>query len=699
MGDGLLIVLAIIVLVIIVFHRKKRNLIDKIERYQRWYPQWFKKHIGDCGDIEKLSFSELEEYNSVIEVHNSTIGAENKRLKDEEFRQFIESQKDYQDKLKKEKIREEYLSFQKWYRRQMAYTNQSRNYRGCWRDMTKIEIDSIDEEGNKRTYPFGICQLALNIVCLEQYTEMWRIMFDENYAPKNNRILPTEYPIFKQYLIKTSGKCLSATYKDDIDEYISKIDYDRILNFIAHLAVNNTLLVLFADIIKEQTDDELLSNYIEGQNRDYRTWVYPYIKEQLEIMGIPYLSAEDFNQLPSGEYSIVVIELITTKESLKTLCHSLFSKYPQSQYVVTYFSLFADYPLSVINDISDTQIKRDREALGTLLKEGTLISPHLGWKKTGIIRLFLTEHAGRHCLILTSAKGWVHEWKCALSDLKLDERSYIVASYSNYEDYDDTNYDLLVFDKTDTLELGKRAEICKRIDAEYVLTLGAVSDEDEELMKEAQMPNRLKACVFSWDYVPQSDLHHSFFIKYFPISLQDFDATDEEWKDRKFIWNFKNNPDKRTQYTPILHEHALNKAIEMLEERLNQTFGELLTELTLVCIPASSPSKNEARYKEFSERLCESTGMSNAYSHITVTEEAVERHEGGEGVRINTVLFDWDYFNGRCILLFDDVLTTGGSMRRYAERFASHGAEVIACMTLGKTFHHREEGPEEIEFD
>lgn len=686
MGDGLLIVLAIIVLVIIVFHRKKRNLIDKIERYQRWYPQWFKKHIGDCGDIEKLSFSELEEYNRVIEVHNSTIEAENKRLKDEEFRQFIESQKDYQDKLKKEKIREEYLSFQKWYRRQMAYTNQSRYYRGCWRDMTKIEIDNIDEEGNKKTYPLVVCHLALNIVCLEQYTEVGRIMFDENHVPKNNRILPTEYPIFKQYLIKTSGKCVSATYKDDIDEYISKKDFDRILNFIAHLAVKNTLLVLFADSIEEQ-------------NRDYRTRVYPYMKEELGIMGIPYLSAEDFNQLPSGEYSVVVIELITTKESLYKLCHSLFSKYPQSQYVVTYFSLFADYPLSVINDISDTQIKKDREALETLLKEGTLLSPHLGWKKTGIIRLFLTEQVGRHCLILTSAGGGVHEWKCALSDLKLDEHSYIVASYSNYEDYDDTNYDLLVFDITDTLELGKRAEICKRIEAEYVLTLGSVSDEDEELMKKAQMPNRLKACVFSWDYVPQSDLHHSFFIKYFPISLQDFEATNDEWQDRWFIWNFKNNPDKQKDDSPYYHKQALDNAIDMIEERLKETFGELLPELTLVCIPASSPSKNEARYKEFSERLCDNTGMSNAYTHISVTEDAVGRHEGGMGGNVDSIDFDRDYFDGRYILLFDDVLTTGGSMRKYAERFASHGAEVIACMTLGKTFHHREEEPEEIEFD
>ena len=687
MNDEIMIVLAFIVLAIFYFYREERNLIAKIKRYRLWYPLWFKKHIGECGDIEKKSFSELKRFNRIIDAHKCTIKEENEQLRKQENEDYIE-------RLKQQQLMNESAAFQSWHDRQKAFYEKCVSHapKSFGRIKRLIDVKGIDKDGKEITQSFPVCHLFAHSIPPREYMD--------DYGNDNaEKEYPNSYPLFYEPFHHSFIEAFSLM--DNIggeQKRLPENDYTNILSITFTLASKDTA-VLLIDTPRHQ--------------EEFRERVYSIIKKQLVDKGIQCFNIEEVKDYPLQyicKKNIIVIEFLSFADEVKSNCCSLFNndvhtyteQLQNANVSLAYMSVYNELPISYVAKRMDTQIQKDKELYDKLLKEGTLISTSPYWAKTGIVRLFLTQEPNRHCLILTLSTWHAKTWENALFDIGIDKKTYTVARYSDYEEHDDTNYDLLVFDGAEKLELGKRAEICKRLDAEYVLTLGAVSDEDEELMKEAQMPKRLKTCVFSWDYVPQSVLHHSFFIRYYPTSLQDFDATDEEWKDRKFIWNFKNNPDKQTQYTPILHEHALNKAIEMLEERLNQTFGELLTELTLVCIPASSPSKNEARYKEFSERLCESTGMSNAYTHITVTEDTLGKHEGGVGGDVNTIVFDWDYFYGRYLLLFDDVLTTGNSMRQYAKLFASHGSEVIACLSLGKTFHHREsEEPEEqvVSFD
>lgn len=697
MSDGLLIVLIVLAIIIISRFVKRRRLVSSIHSYVNdWKtlcPEEYKSLGKDYEDLTGFTIKELENTLHSCMSLNTELWEKAERKAEWQHKVMVTSS-----------------AFQSW------YDNQQEFYKKCCKirpqsfgRATKIiDIEGIGQDGKKITKSFPVCQLVAHWIPPKDYLNYYL-----NEAPTG---FPNEYPLFYEPFHNSFIRALSLG--DDISgehNSLSQSESTSILNIIDSLASDKTA-VLFIDKYHE--------NIADFNNR-----VYSIILEQLHDRKIKCLTLKDIEEDPFliTHTNIIIIELISLIDEIKSNCLSLFcydiqsfskkwSAYslpigrgdfsvysiPYTSVSLAYISVYNEMPISFVAKQMDIQTQKDKGLLNRLLKEGTLISISPYWTKTGIVRLFLTQEPNRHCLILTLSTWHAKRWENALFDIGIDKKTYTVARYSDYEEYDDTNYDLLVFDGAEKLELGKRAEICKRLDAEYVLTLGSVSDEDEELMKKAQMPKRLRACAFSWDYVPQSVLRHSFFIRYYPTSLQDFEATDEEWKDRKFIWYFKNNPDKRTQYTPILHEHALNKAIEMLEERLNQTFGELLTELTLVCIPASSPSKNEARYKEFSERLCESTGMSNAYTHITVTEDTLGRHEGGVGGDVNTIVFDWDYFYGRYLLLFDDVLTTGSSMRQYAKLFASHGSEVIACLSLGKTFHHREsEEPEEqvVSFD
>lgn len=339
--------------------------------------------------------------------------------------------------------------------------------------------------------------------------------------------------------------------------------------------------------------------------------------------------------------------------------------------------------LKKILKIIENQQQNDKDALDILLRKRTLMYSCPEWDKTGIIRLFYSsEQTDNGCLFFTSSQEEVKSWKSALTDMGLSERYFQVEKYDDYR-YAEQFYDLLVFDNADNLKTGTRAKLCDRISAQYVLTFGSISGEDEELFQKARKKSQLKEELFwapidyKWGYAPYSHIRLSCLVRYYPKSLKDFEATEEEWEDRRFIWNFINNA-----------QEAFDKAIELLAERLYYSFGELLPELTLVCMPALSSVKNVSMYKTFSERLCEKTGMSNAYNHYTASIEA-DGINDGQGM-VSTV-FDWDYFNGRNILLFDVLYTTSKPLKEYAKIMASHGAEVIACITLGKSCHKREE--------
>ena len=209
----------------------------------------------------------------------------------------------------------------------------------------------------------------------------------------------------------------------------------------------------------------------------------------------------------------------------------------------------------------------------------------------------------------------------------------------------------------------------------------------EEKLKEEKAQRNLVESVSSWDTLV-GGLHYSYLFYYYPTTC-DFEATEEEWSNRWLIWDFKNTPGKTTEED---HYEALDKAISMLKNKLITTFGENnLKYLTLVCIPASSQAKTQARYEEFSNRICNETGLINAYPHISVVTEREERHLGGTGMNTSQLSFDKEFFKGKYVLLFDDVITRGDSMRTFKQKMESLGATVVGGLCLGKTKHERPE--------
>ena len=206
------------------------------------------------------------------------------------------------------------------------------------------------------------------------------------------------------------------------------------------------------------------------------------------------------------------------------------------------------------------------------------------------------------------------------------------------------------------------------------------------LKKESEeVKNTLVAKVRNWPNI-RGVIHCFSILKYFPTTC-DFDATESEWEDRWTVWNFKNTPGKTSNED---HEEALNIVIPKLKSILVNTFGkDNLKELTLVCIPASSAVKTNARYEEFSRKICEETGMYNAYDYIKVISSCSEKKFGGSGITTDNLSLDCDFFKRKNVILFDDVITKGDSMIRFKYIMESLGANVICGLSIGKTTHSR----------
>ena len=209
-----------------------------------------------------------------------------------------------------------------------------------------------------------------------------------------------------------------------------------------------------------------------------------------------------------------------------------------------------------------------------------------------------------------------------------------------------------------------------------------------EAQRKEQEKKDLLNCVSNW-YVPtRSSLRCFSMYNYYPTTC-DFEADEEEWAVRNLIWNFKANPNKPMPLFNIMHLHrqaAQNVSAKMCM-CLRKFFGDSISKLTLVCIPSSKQEVTQRRYEDFSSMICTNLGMENAYSYIHVTEDGEASHLGGN-VHAQ-ISIDSNFFRGKYVLLFDDVITSGRSMENFKYKLEHLGAKVIAGFSIGRTVHNR----------
>ena len=114
-----------------------------------------------------------------------------------------------------------------------------------------------------------------------------------------------------------------------------------------------------------------------------------------------------------------------------------------------------------------------------------------------------------------------------------------------------------------------------------------------------------------------------------------------------------------------------------------------LSDVTVVCIPASTMCAHVRRWKRFSQLFCRLTGAQNGFEHIEVRGSRKRAHVTGEyelATNIkHLVHIDADFFKGRKVLVIDDIYTTGQSSRAFIEAMQAAGATVVMAAFLAKT--------------
>ncbi len=163
-----------------------------------------------------------------------------------------------------------------------------------------------------------------------------------------------------------------------------------------------------------------------------------------------------------------------------------------------------------------------------------------------------------------------------------------------------------------------------------------------------------------FDYIPQRFLHR---------------ATFEQQDISRMIIGFKDGRNVYSSWAAQLFAGALAATD--------------LTEVVIVCIPASTRTAHVRRWKRFASELCRLTGAVDGFNHVQVSGSRKRAHITRE-YELHTnikryVHIDTDYFCGKKVLVIDDIYTTGQSSRAFISAMQSVGAHVMGAMFLGRT--------------
>ena len=110
----------------------------------------------------------------------------------------------------------------------------------------------------------------------------------------------------------------------------------------------------------------------------------------------------------------------------------------------------------------------------------------------------------------------------------------------------------------------------------------------------------------------------------------------------------------------------------------------------VVFAPCSSQAKYNKRFGYVAAML-KAMNVKTANEHIHIFGERKPLHNGGShfvNEDVFKVCVDADFFKGKNVILFDDILTSGKTIEEFKEIIEAAGAYVEEEIFLGRTIHH-----------
>lgn len=129
---------------------------------------------------------------------------------------------------------------------------------------------------------------------------------------------------------------------------------------------------------------------------------------------------------------------------------------------------------------------------------------------------------------------------------------------------------------------------------------------------------------------------------------------------------------------------------EWLVRYLTSQYGNLLKDFVVVFAPCSTQWKYNKRFGYLAAMLSAS-GIMTANEHVHIYGERKPCHNGGShfvNEQLYHVAIDGDFFKGKQVILFDDLLTSGQTIEDFRAKLEQAGAYVEREIFLARTVHH-----------
>ena len=104
-------------------------------------------------------------------------------------------------------------------------------------------------------------------------------------------------------------------------------------------------------------------------------------------------------------------------------------------------------------------------------------------------------------------------------------------------------------------------------------------------------------------------------------------------------------------------------------------------------IPASTASNTETRFREFTKLVSSNLSLTNGYFAIQRINDREKMTELGHSIsRVDGLRFNRTIISGNRVILFDDVITRGGSLNEISNELKRFGATNVIGVFLAETY-------------
>ena len=135
---------------------------------------------------------------------------------------------------------------------------------------------------------------------------------------------------------------------------------------------------------------------------------------------------------------------------------------------------------------------------------------------------------------------------------------------------------------------------------------------------------------------------------YYEYNSKRFDRSAKAEQVRNFIFAFKDGKKWATDY-----------AADMVAKSFSQTYGDKAGDFVLVCAPAANSKKYTKRFSHFASKVSQEAKVQNGNDHLFIYGERTAKHNSANHVSESfgyRVALDREYFKGKKVIIFDDVI-------------------------------------------